>query len=80
MIGLVLVFVSWVLLRVEGRRLTELGFNAPVLRASQFLVGFLVAGSVVAVQQVGLSTVTGVGWQLTRRPIRLLFYAGCDST
>lgn len=64
MIGPLLIIASWFFLRLEGKRLTELGFNAPRLRASQFSVGFLVAGSVVTVQQLGLSAVSGVDWQL----------------
>lgn len=64
MIGIVLVLVSWFFLRLEGKRLIELGFNAPLLRAYQFGVGFLVAGSVVTVQQLGSAAAVGVGWQL----------------
>ncbi len=64
MIGLVLVLASWFFLRLEGKRLTELGFNAPLLRARQLAVGFLVAGGVVTVQQLGLAAAGGVGWQV----------------
>jgi len=64
MIGVILILVSWVLLRLEKRQLTALGFNAPLLRTKQFSLGLLVAGTVVAVQQIGTSTIAGVDWEI----------------
>jgi uncharacterized protein len=64
MIGPIALLLSWLLLRFEGKGLRELGFNAPRLRAGQFLAGFLVAGIAVAIQQLGLSAATGVAWKL----------------
>ena len=64
MIGPLLVVASWLLLRFEGRDLSVLGFNAPLLRAKQFAWGVLIAGSVVAVQQLAMSVSAGVDWRL----------------
>ena len=64
MIGPIALLLSWLLLRFEGKGLRELGFNAPRLRAGQFLAGLLVAGGVVAVQQIGMSVASGVAWEL----------------
>lgn len=63
MIGLILVLLSWFLLRLESKSLTELGFNAPRLRAGQFFAGLLIAGCVVVIQQLGLAMASGVAWQ-----------------
>jgi membrane protease YdiL (CAAX protease family) len=64
MIGPIALCLSWLLLRFEGKGLVELGFNSPRVRAGQFLAGLLLAGSVVALQQLGLSVASGVDWQL----------------
>lgn len=64
MIGPILLAVSWLLLRLEGASLGAIGFNRPRLRAAQFGAGFVVAGIVVALQQVGASLATGVPWQV----------------
>lgn len=64
MIGPIALLLSWLLLRLEGKGLDELGFNALRLRAIQFSAAFLLAGGVVAVQQLGLSAASGVEWQL----------------
>ena len=64
MIGPILVVISWALLKVEGKSLSVIGFNAPRARLRQFAVGFLVAGTVVALQQLGRSWVAGVPWEL----------------
>lgn len=64
MIGLILVTLSWVLLKIEGKGLYTIGFNAPRARLRQFAVGFLVAGAVVALQQLGRSWVADIPWQL----------------
>lgn len=64
MIGPILLAVSWLLLRLEGKSLAAIGLNAPVLRVRQLAAGFLVAGLVVVAQQIGLSAVAGVPWRL----------------
>lgn len=64
MIGPILLAVSWLLLRFEGKPLAVLGFDAPRLRVLEFIAGFLVAGGVVVVQQLGMSLASGVAWQV----------------
>ena len=63
MIGPILLAISWLLLRLEGKRLDVLGFDAPWLRLRQFAFGFLAAGAVATMQQLGLSLATGVPWR-----------------
>jgi uncharacterized protein len=67
MIGPLLLAVSWLLLRLEGRRLSAIGVDAPARRTRQFAVGFAVAGLAVIVQQLGLAVAAGVPWQLNPR-------------
>lgn len=62
MIGPLLLFVSWALLRVEGKGLGAIGINAPAARLRQFAGGFLVAGMAVVLQQLGRSWATGIPW------------------
>jgi membrane protease YdiL (CAAX protease family) len=57
MIGPILLAVSWFLLRLEGRGLDAIGFNAPRKRAVEFTAGFVAFGTVAATQQLGLSLV-----------------------
>lgn len=76
MIGPIALFISWLLLRFQGKGLGELGFDKPRLRAGQFLAGLLLAGSVVAVQQLGLSLGSGVGWQFNPQADAALFLDG----
>jgi membrane protease YdiL (CAAX protease family) len=64
MIGPILLAVSWVLLRIEGKGLGAIGVNAPGARLRQFAAGFLVAGAAAVLQQLGRSVVAGVPWQL----------------
>lgn len=64
MIGPLLVALSWLLLRFEGKRLGVLGFDAPAARARQLAAGVLVAGLAVVVQQLGLAVVADVPWRL----------------
>jgi membrane protease YdiL (CAAX protease family) len=58
-IGPLLLAVSWLLLRLEGRGLAALGLDKPVERARQFALGFLFLGTASAVQQLGLSLAAG---------------------
>ncbi len=64
MIGPILLIVSWLLLRLEGKRLDALGFNEPKRRSLEFGLSFLLAGVVAAAQQLGLSAATAVPWKL----------------
>ena len=64
MIGPLLLAVSWLLLRLQGRSLSALGFDKPCARSLEFLAGFVLAALVVTVQQLGASLASGVPWQL----------------
>jgi len=66
MIGPILLAVSWLLLRFEGKSLGTIGIDSQAVRARQFAAGFLVAGFAVLVQQLGLAAAAGVSWQLNR--------------
>jgi membrane protease YdiL (CAAX protease family) len=54
-IGPILLAISWLLLRFEGRGLANLGFDQPRRRAREFALGFLFLGAASAIQQLGLS-------------------------
>lgn len=64
MIAPILLAISWMLLRLEGKGLGVLGLDAPWLRARQCAAGFLVAGLAVVVQQLGQAAVAEVPWRL----------------
>lgn len=64
MIGPLLILVSWLLLRIEGKGLAELGFNAPRLRAAQFAAGFCFTAVAAAIQQLGYAHAAGTEWML----------------
>ena len=64
MIGPILVALSWVLLRLEGKDLGVLGFNALMRRLREFAGGFVIAGSVAALQQAGGAWATGIPWSV----------------
>jgi hypothetical protein len=73
MIGPILLAISWILLRLEGKGLGVLGLDAPVLRIRQCGAGFLVAGIIVVLQQLGHAAVAGVPWQLNPAADAVLF-------
>lgn len=50
MIGIILILASWALLRMERKPLSVLGFNRPVQRLSEFVIGFIVAGAFACAQ------------------------------
>lgn len=50
MIGPILIGVSWILLRVQGRPLSELGFNKPSQRLVELIGGLLIAGLFASTQ------------------------------
>ena len=58
MIGPILLLVTWVLLRLEGKRLSAVGVDQPSRRFAEFGVGFAVLGLAAAIQQLGLSAAT----------------------
>lgn len=62
--NLVLLAVSWILLRLEGKGLGELGFNRPALRIGQLAAGMAVAGAAAVLQQLGYALANGTWWSL----------------
>ncbi|MCC2954528.1 CPBP family intramembrane metalloprotease [Massilia sp. IC2-477] len=62
MIGPLLLLVSWLLLRCEGKRLDALGFDAPRLRLRQFGAGLAVAALAAGIQQLGYAHALGTTW------------------
>ena len=64
MIGPILIAISWILFKLEGKGLGAIGFNAPRTRLQQFAVGFFMAGAVAALQQLGYSWLAGIPWKL----------------
>lgn len=59
MIGPLLLALSWLLLRIEGRGLASIGIDQPRRRSRELAFGFGFMGAVAAVQQVGLSVASG---------------------
>ena len=59
MIGPILLVVSWLLLRLEGKRLSAIGVDQPARRLAEFGAGFVLLGLAAAIQQFGLSAATG---------------------
>lgn len=64
MIGIILIVISWVLLRVQGRTLSELGFNKPSQRLVEFIAGLLIAGLFASAQFLLISTFAEFQWVL----------------
>lgn len=59
MIGPILLALSWVLLRLEGRRLDAIGVDRPWTRTKEFAQGCAMLGSAAAMQQLGLAFSAG---------------------
>lgn len=74
MIGPILLAVTWLLLRLEGKQLSSIGVDRGARRLAEFAVGFAALGLAAAVQQLGLSAATGDPFVLNAdaRPATLL--------
>lgn len=59
MIGPILLALSWLLLRLEGRGLNTIGIDQPRRRSIEFAVGFVALGLAVGTQQLGLALSAG---------------------
>lgn len=61
MVGLILLAVTWLLLRMPGERLTAIGLDQGFRRLAEFVAGFALMGLATAdqQQQLGLSAATG---------------------
>ncbi|RZJ11017.1 MAG: CPBP family intramembrane metalloprotease [Rubrivivax sp.] len=57
MIGPILLAITWVLLRLEGQRLSAIGINQGARRMAEFGMGFVLFGLAAAAQQLGFSAV-----------------------
>lgn len=55
---------SWLFLRLEGKNLDALGFNAPGRRFAEFGIGLVIMGAAVALQQCLYAWHNGLTWQL----------------
>ncbi|AOS96932.1 CAAX amino terminal protease self- immunity [Microbulbifer aggregans] len=64
MIGPLLVAISWILLRIEGRKISVLGFDKPQQRSIEFLSGFTVAAVFAAGQLLLVGWFSGFSWML----------------
>lgn len=64
MIGIIIIAITYLLLRIEKRSLKVLGFNKPFQRTSEFVTGFLLAGSVAATQYLLIAHFSDFNWVL----------------
>lgn len=64
MIGIIIITVTYFLLRLEKRNLVVLGFNKPLQRTSEFVIGFFIAGLVAATQYLLIAHFSGFNWVL----------------
>ncbi len=64
MIGIIIITITYFLLRIEKRSLRVLGFNKPLQRTSEFVTGFFLAGSVAATQYLLIAHFSGFNWVL----------------
>jgi membrane protease YdiL (CAAX protease family) len=64
MIGLLLIALSWGLLRLEGRGLDALGFDQPRRRSLELLSMFAILAAAVGIQQLSFAGLYGFSWQL----------------
>jgi hypothetical protein len=58
-IGPILLALSWLFLRLEGRGLDAIGIDRPRRRVQEFAMGFAALGFAAALQQIGLSFSAG---------------------
>lgn len=64
LIGLILIGVSWFLLRIQRRPLSVLGFNKPRQRLGELVAGFMLACIFATAQFVLTSVFSGFDWAL----------------
>lgn len=64
MIGVILLALTWLLLRFEGKSLSAIGFNQPVKRSKEFTWGILLAAAFVVVQFLLIAYFAGFEWRL----------------
>lgn len=64
MIGIILITISWILLRLHNLSLSVLGFNKPLQRLGEFSAGFMVAGIFAATQFFLVAYFSEFDWRL----------------
>lgn len=64
MIGIILLVVSWLLLRLEKKNLTAIGFNKPAQRSLELAAGILVAALFCIAQNGSLALAGSFSWKL----------------
>jgi hypothetical protein len=64
MIGIILLFISWIILRFRKEGLTALGFNHPKQRTLEFSLGFFVAATFATMQFVATAYFANFSWVL----------------
>lgn len=64
MIGIIIITITYFLLRIEKRSLRVLGFNKPLQRTSEFVTGLFLAGIVAATQYLLIAHFSGFNWIL----------------
>ena len=64
MIGVILLALTWLLLRFEGKSLSAIGFNQPVKRSTEFAWGILLATAFVVVQFLLIAYFADFEWHL----------------
>lgn len=63
-IGPLLIGISWILLRLQKRSLSELGFNKPLQRLFEFFAGFALAGVFATSQYLFIAYFSDFSWRL----------------
>ncbi|MBD3667978.1 MAG: CPBP family intramembrane metalloprotease [Kangiella sp.] len=64
MIGIILLAITWLLLRIEGRTLSAIGFNHPLKRTQEFFAGFCIAALFAVAQFTLASEVADFSWKI----------------
>lgn len=62
MIGIILIILSWLMLRLQRRPLSALGFDRPGRRFAELLIGLLVAGAFAGSQFLLTAFLAGFDW------------------
>ncbi|RDX35348.1 CPBP family intramembrane metalloprotease [Kangiella sp. HD9-110m-PIT-SAG06] len=64
MIGLILIVLTWFLLRLERKNLTSIGFNKPLQRSLELVAGIVVAALFCLIQNVLSSSFGHFEWKV----------------
>lgn len=64
MIGIILLAITWLFLRIEGRSLTSIGLNQPLIRTQEFFTGFCIAALFAVAQFTLAAEVADFSWKI----------------